>query len=65
MTVSAAEYHDSFFTIVGVALLVGWWQVMLVLAASAMVWITTSHRTQKKGLPILHQFINWSLAGLS
>ncbi|CAM6015687.1 unnamed protein product [Sphagnum balticum] len=40
-------------------------QVMLVLAASAMVWITTSHRTQKKGLPILHQFINWSLAGVS
>jgi phosphatidylinositol glycan class N len=40
-------------------------QVLLVLAASYMVWVTTSYRAEKKGLPLIHQLINWSLAGLS
>ncbi|KAG0585367.1 hypothetical protein M758_2G006200 [Ceratodon purpureus] len=40
-------------------------QVLLVLAASWMVWVTTSYRAEKKGLPLVHQLINWSLAGLS
>lgn len=37
-------------------------QVLLVLGASGMVWVTTSYREQKKGLPLLHQVTNWSLA---
>lgn len=40
-------------------------QVLLVLASSGMVWVTTSYRAQKKGLPFIHQAINWFLAGFS
>ncbi|CAM8985059.1 unnamed protein product [Rhodiola kirilowii] len=40
-------------------------QVLLVGLASGMVWLTTSHRTQKRELLPLHQMINWSVAGVS
>ncbi|XP_058112143.1 GPI ethanolamine phosphate transferase 1 isoform X2 [Magnolia sinica] len=40
-------------------------QALLVGLSSGMVWLSTSHRTQKQELLTLHQLINWSLAGLS
>ncbi|KAJ7541011.1 hypothetical protein O6H91_10G041200 [Diphasiastrum complanatum] len=40
-------------------------QVILVLLSTIMVWTTTSYRKYNNGLPVFHQVINWSLAGLS
>lgn len=40
-------------------------QVFLVGIASGMVWLTTSHRTEKRELRPLHQLVNWSVAGVS
>ncbi|XP_077222860.1 sulfatase and phosphatidylinositolglycan class N domain-containing protein [Tasmannia lanceolata] len=40
-------------------------QAILVGLSSGMVWLSTSHRTQKQELLMLHQLINWSLTGLS
>ncbi|KAJ4765331.1 GPI ethanolamine phosphate transferase 1 [Rhynchospora pubera] len=40
-------------------------QISLVVLSSAMVWISTSHRAQKRQLLPLHQLINWSLSGTS
>ncbi|KAH9290777.1 hypothetical protein KI387_034894, partial [Taxus chinensis] len=40
-------------------------QVFLVLLSSGMVWISTTHRAQKRQLLVFHQLINWSLAGIS
>ncbi|XP_065878048.1 GPI ethanolamine phosphate transferase 1 isoform X2 [Euphorbia lathyris] len=40
-------------------------QALLVGLSSIMVWLATSHRTEKQELHALHQFINWSLAGFS
>ncbi|CAM6114425.1 unnamed protein product [Calypogeia fissa] len=40
-------------------------QLLLVVAASVMVWVTTSHRENKRKLPMMYQLLNWSIAGLS
>ncbi|KAL5725280.1 hypothetical protein ACHQM5_008440 [Ranunculus cassubicifolius] len=40
-------------------------QCLLVGMSSWMVWLSTSHRTENQELLILHQFTNWSVAGLS
>ncbi|XP_073100808.1 uncharacterized protein [Elaeis guineensis] len=40
-------------------------QALLVALSSAMVWLSTSHRAQKKGLLLVHQLINWSITGIS
>ncbi|XP_068642685.1 GPI ethanolamine phosphate transferase 1 isoform X2 [Aristolochia californica] len=40
-------------------------QVLLVGLSSGMVWLCTSHRTQKQELLTLHQLINWFLVGVS
>ncbi|XP_028771085.1 GPI ethanolamine phosphate transferase 1 isoform X1 [Neltuma alba] len=40
-------------------------QTILVGFSSMMVYISTSHRTEKQELHGLHQLINWSIAGLS
>ncbi|KAG9449833.1 hypothetical protein H6P81_009798 [Aristolochia fimbriata] len=40
-------------------------QVLLVCLSSGMVWLSTSHRTQKQELLTLHQIINWLVAGVS
>ncbi|OVA16257.1 GPI ethanolamine phosphate transferase 1 [Macleaya cordata] len=40
-------------------------QALLVGLSSGMVWLSTSHRTEKQELLILHQLINWSIAGVS
>ncbi|XP_072973037.1 GPI ethanolamine phosphate transferase 1 [Typha angustifolia] len=40
-------------------------QVILVGLSSIMVWLSTSHRAQKKELLAVHQLINWSIAGSS
>ncbi|CAA7397835.1 unnamed protein product [Spirodela intermedia] len=42
-----------------------WFQVIMVLLSSVMVWVSTSHRSQKRGLLLLHQIINWFLTGVS
>lgn len=38
-------------------------QVLLVVISSIMVWLSTSHRTEKQELHFVHQIINWFLAG--
>ncbi|KAF9606883.1 hypothetical protein IFM89_029482 [Coptis chinensis] len=38
-------------------------QTLLVGLSSAMVWLSTSHRTQNQELLVLHQLINWGIAG--
>lgn len=38
-------------------------QLLLVVAASVMVWVTTSHRENKRKLPVIYQALNWSIAG--
>ncbi|KAK9272092.1 hypothetical protein L1049_002461 [Liquidambar formosana] len=40
-------------------------QALLVGLSSVMVWLSTSHRTQKQELLAMHQLINWSIAGVS
>ncbi|KAI3942370.1 hypothetical protein MKW92_020334 [Papaver armeniacum] len=40
-------------------------QVFLVGLSSVMVEVTTTHRTEKKELLMLHQLINWSVAGVA
>ncbi|KAK7273391.1 hypothetical protein RIF29_14440 [Crotalaria pallida] len=40
-------------------------QVLLVALSSLMVYLSTSHRTEKQELLALHQLINWSVAGFS
>lgn len=40
-------------------------QAVLVVVSSVMVWLSTSHRAQKKGLLMVHQLINWFIAGIS
>lgn len=40
-------------------------QALLVGLASVMVWLSTSHRTEKQELLLVHQLINWSIAGFS
>ncbi|KAL0331996.1 UNVERIFIED_CONTAM: GPI ethanolamine phosphate transferase 1 [Sesamum calycinum] len=40
-------------------------QVLLVLSSSVMVSLSTARRTEKQELPVLHQVINWSIAGIS
>lgn len=40
-------------------------QSLLVGLSSIMVWLSTSHRTQKQELLILHQSVNWLIAGFS
>ncbi|KAK9090504.1 hypothetical protein Sjap_023681 [Stephania japonica] len=40
-------------------------QVLLVGLSAGMVWLSTSHRTQNQELLMLHQLINWSMAGIS
>ncbi|MCO5576567.1 hypothetical protein L7F22_030379 [Adiantum nelumboides] len=40
-------------------------QAILVMMSTCMVWIATSIRTQKRGLPVSIQLINWFLAGIS
>lgn len=40
-------------------------QAILVVLSSAMVWLTTSHRAQKKELLMVHQLTNWLIAGFS
>ncbi|GMH11553.1 hypothetical protein Nepgr_013394 [Nepenthes gracilis] len=40
-------------------------QVFLVGLSSLMVFLSTTHRTEKQELPVLHQLINWSIAGSS
>ncbi|THG19616.1 hypothetical protein TEA_019037 [Camellia sinensis var. sinensis] len=40
-------------------------QALLVGLSSVMVPLSTSHRTQKQELLVLHQLINWSTAGFS
>lgn len=38
-------------------------QALLVGLSSVMVLLSTSHRTQNQELHVLHQLINWSIAG--
>ncbi|KAJ8546312.1 hypothetical protein K7X08_018895 [Anisodus acutangulus] len=40
-------------------------QILLVGLASLMVWLSTTHRTEKQELLVLHQLVNWSIAGFS
>lgn len=40
-------------------------QALLVGLSSIMVSLSTSHRTQKQELHLIHQLINWTLAGFS
>uniref|UniRef100_M0ZIC1 GPI ethanolamine phosphate transferase 1 n=1 Tax=Solanum tuberosum TaxID=4113 RepID=M0ZIC1_SOLTU len=40
-------------------------QILLVGLASLMVWLSTTHRTEKQELLVLHQLVNWSFAGFS
>uniref|UniRef100_A0A2P2KTR0 GPI ethanolamine phosphate transferase 1 n=1 Tax=Rhizophora mucronata TaxID=61149 RepID=A0A2P2KTR0_RHIMU len=40
-------------------------QVFLVGLSSVMVSLSTAHRTEKQELHVLHQIINWSIAGFS
>ncbi|CAL0321542.1 unnamed protein product [Lupinus luteus] len=40
-------------------------QVLLVALSSVMVYLSTSHRTEKQELLALHQLVNWSVAGIS
>ncbi|XBH78559.1 hypothetical protein VPH35_104761 [Triticum aestivum] len=40
-------------------------QVILISVSSIMVWLTTSHRSQHKELHLLHQLINWCVAGFA
>lgn len=40
-------------------------QALLVGLASVLVYLSTSHRTENRELLVLHQVMNWSIAGLS
>ncbi|KAF1860089.1 hypothetical protein Lal_00027942 [Lupinus albus] len=40
-------------------------QVILVALSSVMVYLSTTHRTEKQELLALHQLVNWSIAGFS
>lgn len=40
-------------------------QIILVAMSTGMVWISTSLRAQKRGLPLPIQLVNWFLAGIS
>ncbi|XP_078439538.1 sulfatase and phosphatidylinositolglycan class N domain-containing protein [Wolffia australiana] len=40
-------------------------QVIMVLLSSVMVWVSTSHRSQKRELLLWHQITNWLLTGVS
>eukprot|EP00249_Psilotum_nudum_P011586 c23256_g1_i1 orf=166-3090(+) len=40
-------------------------QVLLVMVSTLMVWISTADRAKKRGLPLIIQLINWSIAGLA
>lgn len=40
-------------------------QILLVGLASLMVWLSTTHRTEKQELLVLHQLVNWFIAGFS
>ncbi|MCO5610597.1 hypothetical protein L7F22_064836 [Adiantum nelumboides] len=40
-------------------------QAILVMMSTCMVWIATSIRAQKRGLPVSIQLINWFLAGIA
>ncbi|KAK9104670.1 hypothetical protein Scep_021514 [Stephania cephalantha] len=40
-------------------------QVLLVGLSAGMVWLSTSHRTENQELLMLHQLINWSMAGVN
>ncbi|XP_057437272.1 GPI ethanolamine phosphate transferase 1 isoform X1 [Lotus japonicus] len=40
-------------------------QALLVALSSVMVYLSTSHRTEKQELLALHQLVNWSVAGMS
>nr|XP_043616910.1 GPI ethanolamine phosphate transferase 1 isoform X2 [Erigeron canadensis] len=40
-------------------------QALLVGLSSVLVYLSTSHRTEKRELLALHQMMNWSIAGLS
>ncbi|XP_009773972.1 uncharacterized protein [Nicotiana sylvestris] len=40
-------------------------QILWVGLASVLVWLSTSHRTEKRELLVLHQLMNWSIAGFS
>ncbi|KAF5205092.1 Gpi ethanolamine phosphate transferase [Thalictrum thalictroides] len=40
-------------------------QILLVGLSSGMVWLSTSHRTENQELLILHQLVNWLIAGFS
>ncbi|KAJ0817082.1 putative Type I phosphodiesterase/nucleotide pyrophosphatase/phosphate transferase [Helianthus annuus] len=40
-------------------------QALLVGLSSVLVYLSTSHRTEKRELLALHQVMNWSIAGLS
>ncbi|KAF6159865.1 hypothetical protein GIB67_032949 [Kingdonia uniflora] len=42
-----------------------YFQALLVGLSSAMVLLSTSHRTRNQELLMLHQFINWFVAGIS
>eukprot|EP00249_Psilotum_nudum_P011587 c23256_g1_i4 orf=166-2523(+) len=39
--------------------------VLLVMVSTLMVWISTADRAKKRGLPLIIQLINWSIAGLA
>lgn len=39
-------------------------QILLVGISSLMVSLSTSHRTEKRELLVLHQVINWLIAGI-
>ncbi|KAL1314903.1 hypothetical protein HN51_041716 [Arachis hypogaea] len=40
-------------------------QALLVALSSVMVYLSTTHRTEKRELLAVHQLINWSVAGIS
>lgn len=48
----------------GIFFLFVWEQILLVGLASLMVWLSTTHRTEKHELLVLHQLMNWSIAGI-
>jgi len=39
-------------------------QALLVGLSSVMVFLSTSHRTEKQELHVIHQLMNWSIAGI-
>ncbi|KAL5057475.1 hypothetical protein RYX36_029079 [Vicia faba] len=42
-----------------------YFQALLVALSSLMVYLSTTHRTEKQELLVFHQLINWSVAGFS